>query len=151
MSQNFRKLWISCHMLFATYWIIRNILNQSGSQNIESVAKYGIESPSQIPAITESSKLSLQNIESASKSLQNMESVQHTIVHDESTNVWLLNIQTIAFFRSVLKQSPDQQLVNRRCPGVNKSKAIVTLLSDQASNVTQKTYTAPNIRKCFDV
>ena len=66
------------------------ILNQSGSQNIESGAKYGtygIESPSQIPPITEPSKLSLQNIESASKSLQNMESVQHTIVHDESTNV----------------------------------------------------------------
>ena len=130
------------------------ILNQLGLQNIESIAKYGkydIESPSQIPPIIESSKHSLQNIESATKSLPNIESIKHTMVHDESTNVRPLNIQTIAFFSSVLKQHLDRQHVKRRCPGVNTSKPIATLFSDQASDVAQKTYTATNIRKRFNV
>ena len=78
-------------------------------------------------------------------------SVPHTVVHAVSTIVWLLHIQTIMFCSSVFKQSPDLQLLNSRCPGGNKSKAIATLLSHQESKVAQYTYTAPNITKFINV
>ena len=46
-----------------------------------------------------------------------------------------------------LKQDGDQQHMKRRCPNVTKSKAIVILLSDQASDVAQRKYMALNIGK----
>ena len=47
----------------------------------------------------------------------------------------LLNIKTITFFISVLKQDPEKQHAKRLFPCVDESKAIVTLPLDQESNI----------------
>ena len=61
--------------------------------------------------------------------------------------VWPLNIQTTTFFISVLKQDPAQQHATKKCPGVDKSKAIATLPSDHASDIVRRLCTAPSIGK----
>ena len=121
---------ICCRLIFESFANIESA--RQSPQNVESPSQSSqyIESPSQIRPITKSSTHFLQNIESATMSLQDMESVQHTTVHDESTTAWPLNIQAITFFSSVWKQDPEQQHAKRSSPGVTKSKAIVTLLSD---------------------
>ena len=65
--------------------------------------------------------------------------------------VQLLSIQTITFCISVLNQDPEQQYAKTICPGVAKSRALATLLSDQAIDTVQQLYTAPNIGKRFVV
>ena len=65
--------------------------------------------------------------------------------------IWLLNAQTITIFVSILKQDPDQQHAQWWCPRVDKSKAIVIILLDQASGIVWRLYTAPNIGNRLNV
>ena len=53
-----------------------------------------------------------------------------------------LNVQTITFFISVLNYDPAQQHAPKLFPGVRRNKAIVTLLSDQASDIVSRLSTA---------
>ena len=62
-----------------------------------------------------------------------------------------LSIQTITVFISVLNHDPEQQHASKWYPGVVKSKAIATLLSDQASDIVPRLYTAPTIGKRVNI
>ena len=62
-----------------------------------------------------------------------------------------INIQTITFFISVLKQDPEQWHSKQWCPGADNSKAMVSLLSDQASYIVRRLYMALKIGKRLNV
>ena len=59
--------------------------------------------------------------------------------------------QIITFFITVLNHDPKQQHAPKWCPGVDKSKAIATLLSDQASDIVTRLYTVPNIEMRLNI
>ena len=51
----------------------------------------------------------------------------------------------MTFFSSVLNHGPEQEHASKLGPGVDKSKGIATLSSDQASDIVLRLYTAPNV------
>ena len=55
---------------------------------------------------------------------------------------WLINIQTIKFLISFYKQDPEQQYAKNWCAYVARSKATVTLLSDQTPDIVCRLYMA---------